>query len=268
MNSIVSQKRSTQLLQHGDLQIEVIAEGAGPPVVMLPSARRGQEDFDEVAGGIAAAGFRVLRPEPRGIGRSSKGPTQGITYHDFADDVAAVIRNEDAGPAILIGHAFGHYVARMTAVDHPPLVRGVILAAAACKGVKPEVSVVFRKAIDLSLADDERVKAIAFCFFAPGHDASNWIDGWSSDAAEIQAEAGRNTKREEWWFAGSAPILDLRAEFDPFRPADTHDENRNDLGAHRVTVQVIPGASHALFPEQPAAIIDAAVPWMRKLSRP
>src|SRR6478735_4020704 len=96
----VSQSRGTLLLQHNGLAIEVIAEGAGPLVVMLPSARRGQEDFGVVAAGIAAAGFRVLRPEPRGIGRSSKGPVQGITYHDFADDVAAVIRSQDAGPAI------------------------------------------------------------------------------------------------------------------------------------------------------------------------
>jgi len=30
---------------------------------------------------------------------------------------------------------------------------------------------------------------------------------------------------------------------------------------------VIPDASHALIPEQPAAVVDAIVAWMRKLAR-
>lgn len=258
-------KRTSHLLRNGDLRIKVFAEGEGPLILMLPSARRGQEDFDEVAEGLAAAGFRVLRPEPRGIGLSSKGPTSGITLHDLANDTAAVIRHENAGPAVVVGHAFGHYVARMTAVDHPDLVRGVVLAAAASKTVAPEVSVVFRKAIDLTLPEQERIAAIAFCFFAPGHDASIWSGGWSTDAAEVQAEAIRNTQREEWWGAGSAPVLDLRAEFDPFRPATSHEENKADLGAHRVTPMLIPDASHGLFCEQPKAIVDAIVPWVKAL---
>jgi pimeloyl-ACP methyl ester carboxylesterase len=255
------------LLRNGDLRIKVFAEGKGPLIVMLPSARRGQEDFDEAAEGLAAAGFRVLRPEPRGIGLSSKGPLKGITLHDLADDTAAVIRHENAGPAVLVGHAFGHYVARMAAVDHPDLVRGVVLAAAASKTVAPEVSVVFRKAIDLTLPEKERIEAIAFCFFAPGHDASIWSGGWSTDAADVQGEAIRNTQREEWWGAGSAPVLDLRAEYDPFRPASSHEENRTDLGAHRVLPVMIPNASHGLFCEQPKAVVDAIVPWTKALPR-
>lgn len=258
-------KQTSYLLRHGDLRIKVIAEGQGPVILMLPSARRGQEDFDDVAESLAAAGFRVLRPEPRGIGLTSKGQVAGVTLHDLANDVAAVIRHENKGPAVLVGHAFGHYVARMTAVDHPELVRGVVLAAAASKISAPDISVVFRKAIDLTLPERERIEAIAFCFFAPGHDASIWSGGWSSDAGDVQSEASRNTKREEWWLAGTAPVLDLRAEYDPFRPASSHEENRTDLGAHRVTPMMIPNASHGLFCEQPKAIVDAIVPWAKAL---
>ena len=47
------------------------------------------------------------------------------TLHDLANDIAAVIRNAgNGGPAVIVGHAFGSWVARMTAVDHPELVRG------------------------------------------------------------------------------------------------------------------------------------------------
>jgi len=40
---------------------------------------------------------------------------------------------------------------------------------------------------------------------------------------------------------------------------------REEFG-DRATVVVIPNASHALIPEQPAAAIDAIVAWMRKLA--
>lgn len=260
-----SVERRVTMLQRGDLQIELISEGAGPLILMLPSARRGSEDFDEVAEGLASAGFRVLRPQPRGIGRSSQGPLEGVSLHDFADDVAFVIENEKAGPAILFGHAFGHYVARMTAVDHPGLVRGVVLAASASKSVREEISVIFRRAIDKTLPDEERVSAIGQVFFAPGHDAWIWRDGWSEAAGDAQRVAIANTRREEWWLAGAASILDLQAEFDPFRPPEKRYENQEDLGAHRVSIAVVPNASHALMPEQPQAVIEAVVAWARQL---
>ena len=40
----------------------------------------------------------------------------------------------------------------------------------------------------------------------------------------------------------------------------------DDLGAGRVTVVVIPDASHALIPEQPGKLIDAVLAWLRGLS--
>ena len=56
------------IVANGEVRIEVIAEGAGPLVVLLPSRGRGSADFDQFAAGIAKAGFRVLRPQPRGVG--------------------------------------------------------------------------------------------------------------------------------------------------------------------------------------------------------
>ena len=132
-------QRTRELLRTADGQIDVITEGAGPVIILLPSRGRDSEDYDEVAHGIAKAGFRVLRPQPRGIGQSVA-PMRDITLHDFARDIAAVIRHY-GGPAVIVGHAYGNWVARMTAVDHPQLVRGVVIAAAASKTYPPELSV-------------------------------------------------------------------------------------------------------------------------------
>src|SRR5437763_11184809 len=127
-----AQERTRSLVTYDDVTIDLIAEGRGPLIVLLPSRGRDSEDYDEVAAGLARQGLRVLRPQPRGM-HASKGPLKEITLHDLARDVAEVITRENAGPAVIVGHAYGNWIARMTAVDHPKLVRGIVLAAAAAK---------------------------------------------------------------------------------------------------------------------------------------
>jgi pimeloyl-ACP methyl ester carboxylesterase len=245
-----------------DAHIETIAEGKGPLVVILPSRGRGAEDYDELARSVAAAGYRVLRPQPRGIG-ASRGAMEGLTLHDLARDVAAVIAHE-GGPAVVVGHAFGNWVARMTAADHPTLVRGVAILAAAAKQYPAALAEAVTKCADASLPDPERLEYLQLAFFAPGHDASEWLRGFHPEVNATQRAAGLATPQEAWWGAGSAPILDLQAERDAFRPRETADELREELGA-RVTVGVIPDAGHALVPEQPAAVAAALIAWVRGL---
>lgn len=256
-------RRSRELVACGEAAIDVISEGAGPLVVILPSRGRGVEDYDEVARAIARAGCRVLRPQPRGIGESI-GPMRGITLHDFARDVAAVIEHAGGGPAVVAGHAFGNWIARMTAADHPRLVRGVAVLAAAAKKYPAALAEAVTKCADTSLPDVERLGYLQFAFFAPGHDASAWLEGFYPEVNASQREAGLATPQEAWWGAGEAPLLDLQAERDAFRPRETVNDLREEFG-ERVTVAVIPDAGHALVPEQPQAVVAALLDWMRKL---
>jgi pimeloyl-ACP methyl ester carboxylesterase len=39
---------------------------------------------------------------------------------------------------------------------------------------------------------------------------------------------------------------------------------KDEFGA-RVTIAVIPNASHALMPEQPQAVVDALIAWVKTL---
>jgi len=255
----------TYLVAAGRASIETIAEGEGALVVILPSRGRGAEDYVEVARDLARAGYRVLRPQPRGIG-GSKGPMRGLTLHDLASDVAAVIADAGVGPAIVVGHAFGNWVARMTAADHPQLVRGMAILAAAAKKYPPELAEAVTKCADTSLPDAERLKYLEFAFFAPGHDASAWLEGFHPEVNASQRAAGLATPQEAWWGGGAAPLLDLQAEHDAFRPRETANDLREELG-ERVTVSVIRDAGHALVPEQPAAVIAALLDWMQGLSQ-
>ena len=65
------------MVTRGDARLEVLTQGEGPTIVLLPSLGRGATDFDPIAKRLADAGFRVLRPQPRGIGQST-GPWQGV----------------------------------------------------------------------------------------------------------------------------------------------------------------------------------------------
>src|SRR5262245_15083348 len=172
-----AQDRARTLVKYDNVEIDTIVEGKGPLIVLLPSRGRDSEDYDEVAAGLAKEGFRVLRPQPRGM-HASKGPLKDISLHDLARDVATVIERENAGPAVIVGHAYGNWVARMTAVDHPKLVRGVVLAAAAAKKFPPRLSTLVSKSADMSLPDAERIAAMQEIFFASGNDPKIWLKGW------------------------------------------------------------------------------------------
>lgn len=260
------------MVARGGVHIEVLAEGKGPVLLILPSRGRGAEDYDQVAPLIAAKGFRVLRPQPRGIGKST-GPLANLTLHDYAADVAAVIEHESRVPVIVVGHAFGNYVARVLATDRPDLVRAVVLAAAspgkAPKGstedpIAPEIRQAIERSGELERPDAERLKYIQLAFFAPGHDARAWMNGWYPEAMKSQAAATTATPVEGWFACGKAPILDLQAENDTVAPRKFAGVLRAELGT-RVKVKVIANAGHALAPEQPAAMAAAIVEFAAQL---
>lgn len=240
--------------------IECGSLGQGRPIVLLPSLGRGAADFAEVASLLAADGFRVLTPQPRGIGRST-GPMTGVSMHDLASDVAIVMDALLDEPAVVVGHAFGSQPARMLATDRPDLVAGLVLAAASAGKMPPgAVEAPFsrlRAEIDGSgnpaLSVETRLRCLEAAFFAPGHDPKVWLDGWSWPTHEVQAHARENTAVDDYFNAGGVPILDLQAEFDAvvipnlFKP----------LLGERVSVGLIRDAGHALLPEQPNAVSQA-----------
>ncbi|MFS2024514.1 alpha/beta fold hydrolase [Massilia sp. CT11-137] len=261
-----------QLVKYGDVQIDVMRQGQGPVIVMLPSLGRSVRDYDQVAERLVADGFRVLRPEPRGIGLS-KGPMENLSVHDFAKDVAAVIEHENKGPVVVVGHAWGNFAARQLAADRPDLVRGVVVAAASAGKVPPgsnekPIGPEMRKAIDgpsdMKLPEAQRLEYLRKAFFAPGHDPRVWLTGWHQETHEAESHARNTTPVDDYFAAGTAPILDLQAENDAVAPRRFSQVLKNMLG-DRVTVVVIPNAGHALAPEQPHAMADAIAAFARKV---
>jgi len=262
--SNAARQRTRDVVRYGDVAIETIVEGQGPAIVLLPSLGRDSEEFDPVAERLAAAGFRVLRPQPRGYGRSA-GPMQNITLHDLARDVAEVVRQRNAAPAILAGHAFGHFVAKMTAVDYPELVHAVILIGGAQKTPDPAVQRAVAIATDPTQPEAERLRNLKLVFFARGNDPAPWLTGFHANVRAAEIIARDSTPQSEYYAAGAAPMLDVQGADDPYKPPSAANELVEEFGAGRVSIVRIPHAAHAIIVEQPQAVADAIVAYARRL---
>jgi len=252
-----------RFVTYGDVTVQYFIQGEGPSIVFLPSHARHAEDFFVVGTMIAKQGFRCICIQPRWIGKST-GP-EDATMHDLAKDVISVIENESAAPVLMVGHAYGNWASRVTAKDRPDLVKAVCVAAAAARGPAPHLHEKVVKCGDYNLPDEERLKSLQEIFFAPSHDPSVWLDGWTPSASKLQIQAALSTPQDEWWDAGgTVPFFEIRAEMDPFAPPERAHEMR-DMFGKRVTAVEIPNSSHGLFPEQPEAVTAAIVTYARLL---
>ena len=251
-------------VKRGSVRIGYLAAGAGPAVLLLASLGRGAEDFAEVAPLVAAAGHRVVCPDPRGIGASA-GPMEGLTLYDLAADAAAVLEAETTGPAVIGGHAFGNWVARALSAARPDLVRGVVLlAASVTTNLDPAIRASIDGSFDPALTEAERLAHLQRGYFAPGHDARVWLSGWHPPVARMQRAATAATDDRWRRVADRHPTLYVAAAADTIAPVPTREQLQAALG-ERVTLTVIPEAGHALLPEQPAATAQAVIGFAASL---
>jgi pimeloyl-ACP methyl ester carboxylesterase len=72
--------------------------------------------------------FRVITWDLRGTGESPSLP-EVYSTRGFAEDAAELLRQLDAAPAHVLGHSMGGRVAQWLALDHPELMRTMILAS-------------------------------------------------------------------------------------------------------------------------------------------
>lgn len=255
--------RTTKTVNGPAGELTVHIQGEGSPVILLPSLGRGAEDFEDLSDRLARAGFQVLRPEPRGWTGSSMA-LANLTLLDLADDVAAVIRGLCGAPSAIVGHDFGGQVARTTATRHPDLVRNmVLLATPGPVPPKPEPATAHRRTFIPELSMEEHLESVALAFFAPGNDPVVWVNGWRPLLASAQLEALQRTPTESWSGGGTVDTLIVRPAEDRIVSAESTRLLANELGG-KVSVLEVPGAAHALLPEQPDAVAISVLTWLRR----
>jgi len=99
--------------------------GTGRPLVLLHGGFADHRMWDAQLPALASR-YRVIAPDARGHGRSAN----ATEPFRLADDLAALLRHLDTGPAILVGVSMGASIAVDTALEHPELVSAVVVTGA------------------------------------------------------------------------------------------------------------------------------------------
>lgn len=112
------------------VDLHVTRHGEGDPIVLIPGLGyaswfwQGQEPLAE--------SHLLMAVDPRGAGQSPK-PDGPYTIDRMAIDVAEVIAGA-GGPAHVVGHSMGGYIAQSLALARPDLVRSLTLVSTTCGG--------------------------------------------------------------------------------------------------------------------------------------
>ncbi|WP_370148680.1 alpha/beta fold hydrolase [Streptacidiphilus sp. EB129] len=97
--------------------------GTGRPVVLLHAFFADHTMWDDQVPALARH-YRVIAPDARGHG----GSANASRPFRSTDDLAALLRHLDIGPAVLVGVSMGAITAVDTALEHPDLVHAVVIS--------------------------------------------------------------------------------------------------------------------------------------------
>lgn len=248
-----------------DSNIEYFSQGQGEPIVLLPFGGLTVGYMDGLSQDMPDAGYRVVRINFRGSGRST-GSGEGITLHTLADDVAGVIQALKLGQVNIAGRAFGNRVARTLATDHPELVRSVILFAAGGKvPPKPPGEHALQTIFDPASTDQDILKQMRYLVGNPAEIPMAWRSikpCRAPQVAGLQRTAMNNTPLKDWWAPpGQMKYLVLQGTNDQIALPENGELLKQDLGA-RVTLVSFPGAGHLLIVTEPRKVAAAVVSFL------
>jgi pimeloyl-ACP methyl ester carboxylesterase len=255
------------LQQHRNIEVsgatlQCTLYGSGPPVVLLANAGCSTGYLEDLARALAARGFQTISVNMRGVGES-RGSLDGTTLHDLAVDVAEVLESMDCGPAHLVGHAFGNRVARCLAVDRPALVRSVtLLAAGGLIGPSTPLGTNFRNATEVKMNGSDCVTVLGARWLSPASDPKvlAQVECWPAVLVAHLATS-QGMALEDWWGAGTAPLLVIQGLDDEAAPPGNGHALREQFG-ERVRVIDLPRAGHFLLLEQPEAVTRAVAEFV------
>jgi pimeloyl-ACP methyl ester carboxylesterase len=115
-----------RLLATNGIELSVLDEGNGPPVVLCHGFPELAHSWRHQVPALVSAGYRVLAPDMRGYGRSSA-PAE-VEAYDIASlcgDLCGLLDAVGEQSAIFVGHDWGASVVWSLATLHPDRVRAV-----------------------------------------------------------------------------------------------------------------------------------------------
>ncbi|HYN89566.1 MAG TPA: alpha/beta hydrolase [Ardenticatenaceae bacterium] len=250
--------------------------GAGPLIVCVPSMGDVRGEYRFLAPRLAAAGLRVVTMDVRGHGESS------TEWPDFSvagvgADIVALVRELDAGPALVVGTSMAAGAAVWAAAEAPEVVAGMVLIGPFVRG--------------------EAASGLARLFygllFGGPWGPAFWLRYYASlypsakpaDFGEYLAALGANLREpgrlmalrqmilaskrasEERLPRVKAPVLVVMGSRDPdFKnPAEEAGWVAGQLNA---TLRMVEGAGHYPHAEMPEQVAPAIVEFARSVLQP
>ncbi len=123
--------------------------GFGPLIVLVPGIGDLRAQYRFVAPRLAAAGYRVVTMDLRGLGESDA----SFDRYDgeaVAGDILALLRELAAGPAIIVGNSLAAGSALFAAAEEPALVDRIVLVGGFTRG--PDLSAPMRLLVRVLMA--------------------------------------------------------------------------------------------------------------------
>ena len=229
-------------------------KGDGPPVILLHSSGLSGRQFRRLAATLVERGFQAIVPDLTGHGRSPA--LVEPEPSSFARDAAWLLELLAArGPAHLVGHSYGAFVALQAALLAPAAVRSLVL-------FEPVAFGVLDPAVD-ALACDELVRAnVPWGASALDHDAwlREFVDYWGGAGAWAgQREEARAEFRRIGW-AVREGVRSLAADRTPASRYRALGEKLTLIGGERSTraARAVLQVLGAALPEAKAVTISGA----------
>lgn len=188
-----------------------------PPLVLLQRFRGTIHDWDPALIESLSAHRRVIRFDSAGVGNSTGDVPKAIG--GMAAVAAAFVRELGLSEVDLLGWSLGGYIAQIVALDHPQLVRRLVVAGSGPGGVsegRPPHPHVAEIALKPQLSDDDLV----FLFSSGSEDsgAAMMAAAQRSNASgngvpvTIEAAVAQRAAITRWWKgdgAARARLADL-----------------------------------------------------------
>lgn len=182
---------TTMTLSVPGARLHVVDEGdpADPPVVLLHAGIADLRAWDPVAPRLLEAGYRVVRFDQRGYGRTE---ADDVPFSNRAD-VLAVLDGRRIERAALVGNSRGGVIAIDTAIEAPDRIVAVVGVAAGIGGfasdVGPEEEAAFERmeALEERLAATSGAERQAIVDELVELELRFWVDGAAQPAARAPA---------------------------------------------------------------------------------
>ncbi|MFJ9771112.1 alpha/beta fold hydrolase [Kitasatospora sp. NPDC101157] len=245
----------------------------GLPIVLVAGCGECSLTWAPLLPELAELG-RAVAYDRAGLGASAPDRAPRPTLDAQVEDLAALIRHLDAGPAVLVGHSWGGQLVQLLARQRPELVAGLVLVDPAHEEFRP-------RAIALAEAALLRLSLLRTAL-APAAPAPGDALGRAGAAAVARPHQRRAVLAEHRLTALAAPALRRRRAAAPLpgvpvtvlsateglpralRARFTAAQAGIAAGAAGAVHTVVPGAGHYIHADRPD-VVAAAV---REVSDP